>query len=360
MYEYDKNDDLVYLKLDVSKAAIVTEIKHLLMEQFLPINRCLIIGSFCYSLIYNDIDLFTDDERIYSFFKCKKEELNYNINPTLISKGKFVDLESKLTFKNICLGIDLNLKPHISDDYKNNYFKIYYNENNIFSSLDQNKKVLKNIHEEHVRTAEAVRTEKFIYNNFNEDLEKHYPGLLDLMKRKQPVMIAGGFMRDYIINRDMLHCKDMDIFIRDEFTYNSFKKDLPSLGYKVIRNDLEGSKLKNTKYVTSDGKYIDLVLLEEGMAFRQMLNTFDFTINSIGFVPVYKRFVTAEYMKLSYALEHVLSKRLVVTPYLLYRCKTPDRALTRLKKFLDKGYTIDKMNMDIFNKKVLELINTLK
>lgn len=359
MYEFKKND-LIYLKMDASKAAIINEIKHLLMEQHLPTKRCLIIGSFCYSLAYNDIDLFTDDERIYSFLNYRKVELVYKLNPTLISKSQFNDLESKLTFKNICLGIDLTLQPHISDFYQNDYFKIYYNEYNIFSSLEQNKKVLKNIHEEHVRTDEAKRVEQFVYENFNKDLEKHYPGLLELMMKKETVMIAGGFMRDYIINRNMLHCKDMDIFVRHEFVYNSFRKDLPSLGYKVIKDDLEGNKLRNTKYLTPDGKYIDLVFLKNADTFSEILDTFDFTINAIGYLPIYNNFVTAEYMKVSYALEHVLSKRLVVTPYLLYRCKTPDRALTRLKKFLDKGYTIDKMNMDIFNKKVLELINTLK
>lgn len=359
MYNYIE-DDLIYLKLDVSKVSIINEIKHLLMEQHLPTRRCLIIGSFCYSLTYNDIDIFTDDERIYTFLKCKKEELVYNINPTLVSKSQFYGLESKLTFKNICLGLNLNAIPVISEDYKNEFFRIFYNEKNIFSSLDQNKKVLMNIHKEHINTINAINMENFIYENFNKDLEKHYPGLLELMERNNAAMIAGGFMRDYIINRDMLHCKDMDIFVRDESTYKSFKSDLPSLGYKVVKHDLEGKKLKNTKYVTPDGKYIDLVLLEDKMSFRQILNTFDFTINAIGFIPSYNKLAKPDYMKLSYALEHVMSKRLIVTPYLLYKCKTPDRALMRLKKFLDKGYTIDKMNMDIFNKKVLELIHALK
>lgn len=346
------------IKLDVSKRVILRNIYNLLKENNYNPNDCIVIGSFCYSLNYNDIDIVTSNESIYSFLLVHKSFNGYILNPILIEDDITDSIVDKLTFKNICFGIKLNCIPVISKNYENNGIDIKPNPKNIFNSQQKQIKILRNIDEERKREKEAYDVLQNIKDNFTNQLEKYYPGLKYIMSIYPMGIIAGGFMRDFIIYGDIEHCKDLDIFTNRLCAYHLYQEKFISLGYKQIKfdDDTNDKKFKNTKFSAPNGRIIDLVFLSENLTLTDIIDTFDFTINMVGYDILKDQLIVPKYVSTVYQIEHILSKQLVVTPSLLYKARKPDRALLRLKKFIDKGFTIDKRNLEIFNNKVIELI----
>lgn len=169
--------------------------------------------------------------------------------------------------------------------------------------------------------------------------------------------IAGGAVRDLIdknIYGNDVEINDIDIYFHSESSLEIIKKILKdsvgpdetepfsdrNISHFDFRNAFQNEMAFNTENACSFtchplNKRVQLILLYSGTE-KQVLGRFDFTQSMFSYNPR-----TDSISANGDALEHLKRKEL----HFNKKCFSPVQSLKRLKKFYDRGYTIDNANL---------------
>jgi hypothetical protein len=179
--------------------------------------------------------------------------------------------------------------------------------------------------------------------------------ILDLLDNH--TFIAGGFLRDLysaLIDLKPLkeaNFKDIDIFC----TYDSVHFNQVIIPRLKLHFDLECISLSKNdssiyRFIDKNKIVYDLVNFPNNIDVNTFIETFDFTINMIGYNG---KNIVFPYGKRDTVIGSIKTKKLICSANHIYFAK-PVRSVERLARLQSKGYSISQDEVDLYIKTILD------
>lgn len=163
----------------------------------------------------------------------------------------------------------------------------------------------------------------FSSNSLLELVENYCPGINSL---GLPIVAAGGFIRDCIIN---VRPRDLDLYIYDVSARFRVEDYLIASKWKLLR-----SAPWVRTWIQCDGRSIDIVF-SDFQDIRELLCKFDLTVCAVGIDLQSGRLFAVDTF-----LDDLHRRRLV-----LLNPAIPSDTMNRIGKFVDRGFSFDELQV---------------